>query len=250
MSYENSQPGHFYAVGVGPGDPELVTLKAAHLIKTADVILAPQSKNSQTSIALQAINPLLDEQEIVVSRYPMLRNNQKTRAHWMMIADDVVNRCRKGQSVVQVTLGDPLIFATSSYLMAALEEHLPADKIHVTPGISAFQMAASCFNRPLTLQEDRLLIMSATDLEAVERALSQCETLVLFKAAGDLPGLCTLLKKYQLLDCASLVSGGGQGAREVRVADLSQWQQTDLGYMTTMIIHIGQRHWQEEGETD
>lgn len=246
MSYENAKSGHFYAVGVGPGDPELVTLRTAHLVKTADVVLAPQSKNSKNSIALQAVAPLLDEQEIVVTQYPMARNNNKTREHWKNIADDVVKRCRKGQAVVQVTLGDPMIFATSSYLMEALAENLPAENIHAAPGISAFQMVANCFNRPLTLQEDRLLIMSATDLEAVERALGECETLVLFKAAGDLPALMALLKKHDLLHCAKLVSAGGQGEHEVRVPDLSTWDQTELGYMTTMIIHIGQRNWQED----
>ncbi len=246
MSYENAQPGHFYAVGVGPGDPELVTLKTAHLVKTADVVFAPQSKASKNSIALQAVAPLLDGQEIVITQYPMVRDNRATREHWQRIAADVVKRCKAGQSVVQVTLGDPMIFATSSYLMDALAENLPQENIHATPGISAFQMVASCFNRPLTLQEDRLLIMSATDLVAVERALGECETLVLFKAAGDLPALLGLLKKHNLLHCAKLVSAGGQGEHEVRVADLSRWEQTRLGYMTTMIIHIGEKSWQEE----
>lgn len=246
MSYENAQPGHFYAVGVGPGAPDLVTLRAANLVKAADVILAPQSKNSKNSLALQAVEPLLDGQEVVVTKYPMVRDNQATRDHWQGIADDVVKRCKAGQSVVQVTLGDPMIFATSSYLMEGLIEQLPADHVHAAPGISAFQMVASCFNRPLTLQEDRLLIMSATDLDAVERALGECETLVLFKAAGDLPALLELLRKRDLLHCAKLVSAGGQGEHEVRVPDLGRWEPTELGYMTTMIIHIGQRNWKED----
>ncbi|SEA35595.1 precorrin-2 C20-methyltransferase /cobalt-factor II C20-methyltransferase [Desulfuromusa kysingii] len=239
------KPGCFYAVGVGPGDPDLVTLRAARLVEGADVILAPQAKSSKSSIALRAVAPLLKDQEIVVTQYPMERNNVKTREHWGKIATDVAKRCLSGQSVVQVTLGDPLIFATSSYLMEALVEKLPADRIQTIPGISAYQMVAGCFNRPLTLQEDRLMIMSATDLDAVEKALDACETLVLFKAAGDLPRLLELLRRKQLLQCAELVSAGGQGEHEVKVADLSQWDEVDLGYMTTMIIHIGQRPWQE-----
>lgn len=247
MDIRNTQSGHFYAVGVGPGDPDLLTLRAARIIKDADVILAPQSKKSKTSIALQAIAPLLGDQEVIVSQYPMVRDNSKTRERWGLLADVVSDRCRRGQSVVQVTLGDPLIFATSSYLMEALAEQMPVEKLHVEPGISAFQMTASRFNEALTLQEDRLLLMSATDLQAVEMALEQCETLVLFKAAGNLSGLMTLLEKHNLLHRAKLVSAGGQGEHEVRVADLSRWQRLDLGYMTTMIIHIGKRGWQEEG---
>ena len=246
MGDKKTQAGHFYAVGVGPGDPELLTLRAAHLIEDADVILAPQSKKSKNSLALQTIAPLLHDQEVVISQYPMARDNGKTRERWRLLAIAVNERCRRGQSVVQVTLGDPLIFATSSYLMEALAEHMPAEKLHVVPGISAFQMTASCFNEALTLQEGRLLLMSATNLQAVEKALEQCETLVLFKAAGDLPGLLALLESRNLLHRAKLVSAGGQGEHEIRVADLSCWQRVDLGYMTTMIIHIGKRGWQEE----
>ena len=246
MNNKTPQSGHFYAVGVGPGDPDLLTLRAARLIENADVILAPQSKNSKNSLALHAIEPLLKDQEIVVSQYPMVRDNGKTRERWNSWALDIADRCRRGQSVVQVTLGDPLIFATSSYLLEALAEQLPAGSLHVEPGISAFQMTASCFSEALTLQEDRLMIMSATDLQAVEKALDQCETLVLYKAAGDLPGLLALLRQRKLLSAARLVSAGGQGAHELRVADLNLWQPVKLGYMTTMIIHIGTRCWQEE----
>ncbi len=249
MENKTAQPGHFYAIGVGPGDPDLLTLRAAHLVESADVIFAPQSKKSKSSLALQAVAPLLKDQEIVVTQYPMERDNSRTRDRWKLLAADVADRCQRGQSVVQVTLGDPLIFATSSYLLEALADLLPADLIHVEPGISAFQMTASSFSDPLTLQEDRLMIMSATDLVAVENALDQCETLVLFKAAGDLPGLLALLKKRQLLGSARLVSAGGQGEHELRVADLSQWPGGDLGYMTTMIIHIGNRGWREGGHS-
>lgn len=240
------QAGHFYAVGVGPGDPDLLTLRAARLIQDADVILAPQSKKSKSSLALRAVAPLLGDQKVIVSQYPMERDNDKTRERWQLLAAEVSDHCQRGQSVVQVTLGDPLIFATSSYLLEALAEQMPVEKLHVVPGISAFQMTASCFNKALTLQEDRLLLMSATDLAAVENALDQCETLVLFKAAGDLSGLMALLERHNLLHRAKLVSAGGQGEHEVRVTDLSCWQRLDLGYMTTMIIHIGKRGWREE----
>ncbi|MBN2643941.1 precorrin-2 C(20)-methyltransferase [Trichloromonas sp.] len=238
--------GHFYAVGVGPGDSDLLTLRAARLIESADVILAPQSQKSTHSLALNAAKPFLSGQELVVTRYPMQRDSSATQAHWRKIAEDVARRCSDGQAVVQITLGDPLVFATSSCLTEALADKLNPEQIHLVPGISAFQLVASCFQRPLALQEDRLLIMSATDLEAVEQALDQCETLVLFKAAGNLPALLELLRKHDLLQRASLVSAGGQGKQELQIADLSRWEPNELGYMTTMIIHLGQRPWQEQ----
>ncbi len=240
-----AQAGHFYAVGVGPGEPDLLTLRAARLIASADVIITPQSNRSGESIALRAVSDFVDQQQIIVNQYPMTRENDKTRSRWKELAEQAEALCREGKAVVQITLGDPLIYATSSYLLEALSETLDADRLHLVPGISAFQMVASHFGRPLTLQEDRLLIMSGADLDAVEDALDHCETLVLFKAASHFDDLYQLLKGKDLLAKACFVSAGGQGDHEKVVRDLSQWQPEDLGYMTTMIIHLGSRAWQE-----
>jgi precorrin-2/cobalt-factor-2 C20-methyltransferase len=238
-------PGHFYAVGVGPGEPDLLTLRAARLIESANVIITPQSSKSGESIALRAVAEFIDGQQVIVNRYPMTRENSKTRQRWRELAQQAEQFCRQGKSVVQITLGDPLIYATSSYLLETLSESLEAEKLHLVPGISAFQMVASRFGRSLTLQEDRLLIMSGADLDAVEEALSNCETLVLFKAASHFEELYVLLKNRDLLASASLVCAGGQGEHEQVVADLSRWDPQPLGYMTTMIIHLGQRSWRE-----
>lgn len=245
MTTMSAQPGHFYAVGIGPGSPDLLTLRAAHIIEQCDVLISPQAKGAAKSLALEAVRPFLDRQEIIVNNYPMERNEKKTRERWQFFAADVARRCAKGLSVVQITLGDPLIFATSSYLLQGLTELMPAAKIHVVPGISAFQTAASRFAETLTLQEDRLTLMSATDLDSVEKALLQCETLVLYKAGGVIDGLIDMLGRHNLLHKARLISCGEQGDHELLVADLSTWQIQPLNYMTTMIIKVGNRSWQE-----
>ena len=240
------QPGHFYAVGIGPGSPDLLTLRAVHLVELCDTIISPQAKGSAKSLALEAVRPFLNKQEILVNNYPMERNEQKTRERWQSFAEDVAKRCASGESVVQITLGDPLIFATSSYLLQGLTELMPTAKIHVVPGISAFQTAASRLAETLTLQEDRLTLMSATDLDAVEKALGQCETLVLYKAGTGIEALMDLLRQHKLLDRARLVSCCEQGDHELLVDDLSCWQVQPLNYMTTMIVKIGSRSWQEK----
>jgi precorrin-2/cobalt-factor-2 C20-methyltransferase len=237
--------GHFYAVGVGPGSPDLLTLRAAQLVEQCDIVLSPQAKSSTNSLALEAVRPFLDQQEIIVHNYPMERNDTKTRERWQQLASDVAQRCATGQSVVQITLGDPLIFATSSYLLQGLAGLMPAGHLHVVPGISAFQTSASRFAEALTLQEDRLTLMSATNLTAVEQALDHCETLVLYKAGGCIAELMEILRQRNLLHKACLVSCGEQGDHELQIKDLSTWTMTPLNYMTTMIIKIGNRAWQE-----
>ncbi len=193
-----AQPGNFYAIGIGPGASDLLTLRAVNIIESADIILSPQAEGANRSLALAAIQPYLDRQEIRTINYPMKRDGQSTQERWDTIAQDVLLQCKAGKSVAMITIGDPLIFATTSYLLQGLAAEMDKEKIQVVPGISAFQIAASRFHDALTLQEDRLMLMSATDLSAVEAALQQCETLVLYKAGGVIQELLALLKKQGL----------------------------------------------------
>ena len=194
----HAHPGHFYAVGIGPGAPDLLTVRAVRIIESADIILAPQAKGTNRSLALKTIEPYLNKQEVMTVSYPMQRNGTGTQQRWDAVALDIRERLQLGRSVAMVTIGDPLIFATTSYLLYGLADVVDHDKIHLVPGISAFQIAASRFHDPLTLQEDRLTLMSATDLEAVENALEHCETLVLYKAAGVIDRLLDLLERRGL----------------------------------------------------
>lgn len=246
ISTMQPQPGNFYAVGIGPGSPDLLTFRAARLVEGCDTIVSPQAKVSEKSLALEAVRPFVDQQEVLVNNYPMERNGDKTRERWHLFAQDIAGRCAAGESVVQITLGDPLIYATSSYLLQGLADLMPAENIHVVPGISAFQTAASRFAETLTLQEDRLTLMSATDLDAVEKALGHCETLVLYKAGTCIGALMDLLRRHDLLAEAKLVSCCEQGEHELLIDDLSSWPVQPLNYMTTMIVRIGHRSWAEE----
>lgn len=245
MNDKTAKPGHFYAVGIGPGASDLLTVRALRLVESADIILSPQAEGTNRSLALAAIKPYLSSQRVETVNYPMKRDGDSTSARWKTVAQDVLGWCRARQSVVMITIGDPLIFATTSYLLQGLEEVMPLENIHVIPGISAFQIAASRFHDPLTLQEDRLMLMSATDLTAVEVALDNCETLVLYKAAGVIDDLLSLLKTRGLLSATRLASCVEQGDGEQIIADLTNFDPQGLNYMTTMIIHCGRRNWQK-----
>ncbi len=240
-----ARPGHFYAVGVGPGCSDLLTLRAAAIIASADVIITPQARGSSHSLALEAVQPFIDKQEIIHVNYPMTRNNELTQLRWQKLSETVLEYCYHQRSVVQVTLGDPLIFATSSYLLAEVTEQLAAEQIHIVPGISAFQTGACRFGEALTLQEDRLTLMSATDLKAVAEALDHCETLILYKVGGVINELLPLLRQRKLLDSSRLISCADQRDDELILANLEGWQPDKLNYMTTMIIHTGRRGWDE-----
>ena len=239
-----AQPGHFYAVGIGPGSPDLLTLRAVRIIETADVILTPQANGTNRSLALTAIAPYLSDQEVMTVNYPMQRHADKTRDRWNNVAINVLQKLEQKISVAMITIGDPLIFATTSYLLHGLTDVIAKERIHLIPGISAFQIGASRFHDPLTLQEDRLTLMSATNLDAVDNALDNCETLVLYKAAGVIVELVGLLKRRGLLGSSKLVSCAEQGEQELIIDHLEGWEPTQLNYMTTLIVRVGDRPWE------
>ena len=238
-----AEAGHFYAVGTGPGAPDLLTVRAVNLIRTADVIIAPRSEKACESLVMLSIRDLIDRQEVLTHVYPMQRDLKKTQQSWTPIAVLVASRCREGKSVVQVTIGDPLLYSTSGYLLPLLAEQMPPDHLHVVPGICAFQAVASRLGIPLALQEDRVLIMPATDLNEVEAALDRCETLVLYKAGRHLLGLADLLERKGLTGKAHLVCNAEQGEREFVTDDLRQAAEGQHGYLATIIIHVGRRGW-------
>ena len=235
--------GHFYAVGTGPGAPDLLTIRAANLIRSAHVIIAPRSEKAEESLVMLSIRELIDTQEVVTHAYPMQRDLAKTQQSWAPVADLVAARCREGKAVVQATIGDPLLYSTSSYLLPLLAERMPAERLHVVPGICAFQAVASRLGLPLALQEDRVLIMPATDLKEVERALDRCETLVLYKAGRHLSGLADLLERKGLAGKAHLICNAEQGSKEFATDDLRQAAGGQHGYLATVIVQVGRRAW-------
>ena len=246
IKLKNCQPGHFYAVGVGPGAPDLLTLRAAALIESADTVIVPRSELAGESLALLTIRDLIGEQEVIEHVYPMKRDSVSTRACWAEVAAEVASRTSAGLSVVQVTIGDPMIYSTSAYLLESLAELLPPESIHVVPGISAFQAGAALLGEPLTLQEDRLCLMPATDMEAVARALDGCETLVLYKVGPRLRQLGILLEERNLLGQARLACYVEQNGREAIFRDFREALADEThGYMSTVIVRVGRRSWEQ-----
>ncbi len=239
-----AEKGVFYAVGIGPGCPDLLTVRAVNIIASADVIIAPRSELADKSLALESIREYIDtgKQEIIEHVYPMTRDNASTVASWSGVAEIIAAKVAAGLSVVQITLGDPDVYSTSTYLINCLKQLMPAEAIKVIPGISAFQAAAAKFNDHLCLQEDRVMLMPGTDLKEVEAALANCETLVLYKAGRNIGRIRDLLAAKGLLSQAKAAFYVEQEG-EVLWSDMSRDMEYEGKYMTVVLIHCGSREW-------
>ena len=131
----------FYGIGVGPGDSELVTIKASRLLEDLDILYTPEAKKGSKSFALGIAEPYLKEQlEIKQRHFPMVRSNSTKEVQWQAISAEIAEDVKTGKNVGFITLGDPMVYSTYSYLLALLEKEIDCQTI---PGITSFCSMAS-----------------------------------------------------------------------------------------------------------
>ena len=230
MQYNHAEAGHLYLIGVGPGAPDLLTLRAVQILASIDVIVAPRSRMSDDSLALATVRP-------------HLRNAEQTAQSWRKMADLTCERIARGQSVAHITIGDPLIYSTCSYLVDQLDGRIPAENIHVLSGISAWQATSALVGETLMTQNDKLTLLPADRLEAVEEALQTSETVVIYKIGPRINGLIELLRRMNLIEHARLVCYAEQERQRIYL-NLNEAHDERLGYMSTMIVRVGMKGWE------
>lgn len=173
-----------YAVGVGPGDPELLTRKAERILRNADVILAPVSNPSEASVALATIREFIDEgrQEIIVHQFPMTSDRSRLIPAWQEAAALIAGHAEAGRSVAFITIGDPLFYSTFIYLLRLLREQWPQLPVEIVPGISSIFAAASGAGLPLVEGDEKMVVIPATaGIDKIVDGLTHHETVVLLK---------------------------------------------------------------------
>lgn len=196
--------GTAYGVGVGPGDPELMTLKACRLIRENDVIAVPGKEAKESvayKIAVQAV-PELADKELIPVYMPMVRNRQRIGEEHRRGADLIRKYLDQGRSVVFLTLGDSTIYSTFSYLQHILEED--GHPVELVSGIPSFCAAAARLNLPLTEWDEPLHVIPA--VYRTEDLLNQPGTYVLMKAASHMKETKALIRRSgrkasAVLDC-------------------------------------------------
>ena len=114
--------GTFYGIGVGPGDPELLTVKAIKAIEAADVLIAPKTEKKEGSVALEIARPYLKKDiEIVYQVFPMVKDFAEDTGAWEANKEEILALLRAGKNVAFLTLGDPMFFSTYIYVFRLLE---------------------------------------------------------------------------------------------------------------------------------
>ncbi len=244
MDAEPSRPAPtLIGVGVGPGDPELITVKATRVLERADLILVPAADTTESDIGrAEAI-----VSEACASARPRIRRVQfsmasrqgvdsRRRTAWRQAADEVVQAFNDGARIVAfATVGDPSVYSTFSYLADHVRDTVPDCDVAVVPGITAMQALAATSVTPLVEGREVLALVPITSgMETLNRALDCADTVVAYKAGRQLGEVTTLLRKRGR-DAGTLL-GVNIGLPHETIGPLPENETATTPYFSTLLI--------------
>jgi precorrin-2/cobalt-factor-2 C20-methyltransferase len=228
--------GTLFGVGVGPGAPDLLTIRAVTILRRVPVIAAPRPDPESESLALRIAREATGEvpgQETLLLTFPMTRDPQAREAARLAAAREVGARLAAGRDVAFVTEGDPLLYSTFLDLLPAGERERP--RVEIVPGVSSITAVGAAAGVALADGDDRVAVLPAGQaLPILGRLANEFETLVLLKAGRHLSALREALGY-------ACPSGGAWAIVEAsrpseRVMPLSGLDGPAPGYFTTVLV--------------
>lgn len=236
-------------IGVGPGDPELLTLAALREIRDASTIFVPVLAMDQPGRAEAVVRAHLAADDQRVQRLvfaladPVDGCQDRRERHWDTAAEEVAARLRdQGGTVVFATLGDPSVYSTFTYLASTVQQLVPEVEVATVPGITAMQAAASHAGISLTEGAESLTVIPVTrDVTALRRALDEGGTVVAYKGGRRLGDLRSVIADSGALPRAMYAEHvGTPDARVLPLSDLVSEvdgeQAQAAAYLSTVIV--------------
>lgn len=203
-----THPGKLYGIGVGPGDPDLLTVKATKVLGMTDIVFAAASTKNDYSTALGIARPHMRE-DVIVRRlgFPMTKDVQELENAWHKNALEVAQVLRQGKTAAFLTLGDSLTYSTYGYLLKTLKKIDPSLPTEAVPGITSYQAAAAKVGFILAESEESLVISSGVcSSERLEELLEVTDNAVIMKTYKNFDDIRGSLEKLRLSDKTVLVS--------------------------------------------
>ena len=169
-----------YVVGLGPGDPELVTVKAAETLRRASIVFLPYSTGTNRSLAHSIVARYIGDAEVVFLGFPMGRDPE--REVLVENARVVCHGVRRRGAGVFAVLGDPALYSTFHRLRPYLAEVCPELEVEVVPGVAAALACVARVVEPLALGDEGVALVPATRGDLVKKAVEVFDTVVIYKA--------------------------------------------------------------------
>ena len=205
MSY-----GVLYGVGVGPGAPDLITLRALDVLRRVPVLALPRGSDYGASKAWEIVKPALGEvhgQERLFLTFPMSKDPQRLRPAWSDALVAIGEHLERGRDVAFATEGDPSLFSTFIYLAAQAPQRWPGIRIEVVPGVSSIAAVPAVTGVPLADGQERIAILPGTyGLDDLDELLARFDTVIVMKVGGEMPRIVDALEHVGLVDRAVYVA--------------------------------------------
>jgi precorrin-2/cobalt-factor-2 C20-methyltransferase len=229
----NKRTGKLYGIGVGPGDPELMTLKAARLIRECHAVAIPASGkeiNVAFEIARGAV-PEIESKELLEVSMPMIRDESKLKESHDKAAETVIAELEKGKDIAFLTLGDPSIYSTYIYIHNRVTAR--GFETEIIPGIPSFCAVAARLNEGLTEASEALHVIPAS-YEGIEEALALKGTRVLMKSGKSIGKVKAILEGMKNPPSVKMVERCGMQGERVfsRLEDLDE----EAGYFSILVV--------------
>jgi len=231
--------GTLFGIGIGPGDPELVTVKGARLLGSCRHVVVPKAAEASESVALRIIQPhLKPATQIHELVFPMVVTPAELMAKWNESASYVAALLNKGEDVCFPTLGDAFLYSTYIYLVQALLAIAPDTRIETVPGVTAFSAVAARMCFPVGKGKHPVAIVpSADDFATLDAALKTNGTVVIMKVGKRLDAILDKLEEHNVLEKSVFAAHVGM-ADEHLETDLRRLRGTGdkTGYLSIILV--------------
>jgi precorrin-2/cobalt-factor-2 C20-methyltransferase len=234
--------GKLSVVGVGPGDPELLTIKGLRILGNVSCICVPKGREEGSSLALSIVQKIVDlgGKEIIEAHFPMRKtkspgHGKELDTKWDETVQVVSDRLRRGIDMAFITIGDPTIYSTFFYLYDRLLETNPDLDIEIIPGVSSINASAARAKISLGLADEKIAVLPATYAENLGEILGTFDTVVLMKVHRVFDKVLGILDDLKLTSRAVCISRAGMEDEKI-YTDIRTIREEDMNYFSMVIV--------------
>jgi precorrin-2/cobalt-factor-2 C20-methyltransferase len=232
-------PAKLFGVGVGPGAPDLLTLRAIRILRGAEVLAIPRRSKWDRSIAWKIAEKEVGEvkgQERLFLEFPMSKDPEVLKPAWEIALAEIGKRLDRNRSVAFITEGDPFLYSTFIYLFYEAKRRWPQTPIEVVPGVSSVMAAAGVLGIPLADGAERVAILPASySIEQMEEVLEKFDTIVLMKVSSVMPQVTRLLEEKGLMGQTVYISKCEMEGQNI-VSDVSAIKNDKCDYFSMVLV--------------
>ena len=233
MAAPASGKGKLFGIGIGPGDPGLMTLRSKEILERVRHIIAPVKKEGDDGTALKIISKNIDVGKKQVHKliFPMEGGSEQFAEYGRAAGDEIIKILRRGEDVAMITLGDVSVYSTYMYLNGYVAGH--GFETEVIPGITSFTNAAALAGIPLMLGNEGLAVIPAAKADSLAEILDLFENVVIMKAGKLMEKIKEIMDKRGIpVENAVVVSRAGMDNEYIGPIDSGR----DFNYFTTVIL--------------